>query len=343
MANRDVHGAPRISVAVLTGLVDTIKLAGGRPDEIISNLQLERSLFANREGFIPCSLFARILEETARSTADDCFGLHFGENFNPKDLGPLAYVVLNSPTVTDAIENSRRYFHIHNEAAELSFNVEGQRAYLRFKLADSATDPRRQHNEYAMTVLLNTLRLIAGSTWGPIEVQFAHATPPRTSEHLRIFRAPVLFDCPTNGLVIDSEFVARQVPAADPRLYRILKQHTQRVLDSMPRDTALVAELRKAIAESLREGDPKLVRVVKKLAMTPRTLERRLKEHDLVFRDLLDDTRRRMGMEYLRNRKHTLTEIAFLLGYSEVSAFNRAFRRWTGSTPLKYRRNVHAA
>ena len=76
------------------------------------------------------------------------------------------------------------------------------------------------------------------------------------------------------------------------------------------------------------------------MAMSPRTLQRRLKEYGLDFKKLTDDTRRRFAINYLRDRKHTLTEIAFLLGYSEVSAFNRAFKRWTGSTPLKYRQNI---
>jgi AraC-like DNA-binding protein len=90
----------------------------------------------------------------------------------------------------------------------------------------------------------------------------------------------------------------------------------------------------------MREGDPKLTRVAKKIAMSPRTLQRQLKEHGVDFKRLMDDTRRRFALTYLKDRRTTLTEIAFLLGYSELSAFNRAFRRWTGSTPLDYRRRL---
>jgi len=85
------------------------------------------------------------------------------------------------------------------------------------------------------------------------------------------------------------------------------------------------------------EGDPTRGRVASKMAMSPRTLERRLKAHKVVFKKLLDDIRRRHALDYLRDRRHSLTEIAFLLGYSETSVFNRAFRRWTGSTPSEYR------
>ena len=88
------------------------------------------------------------------------------------------------------------------------------------------------------------------------------------------------------------------------------------------------------------EGKPKLAQVAQKIAMSSRTLERRLEEHGVAFNKLVDDTRRRFALNYLRDRKNTLTEIAFLLGYSEVSAFNRAFKRWTGSTPLDYRHKI---
>jgi AraC-like DNA-binding protein len=136
---------------------------------------------------------------------------------------------------------------------------------------------------------------------------------------------------------MERDLVERQVPAADPRLYRILKQYLQRILDEMPREDELFGSVRRAIGELLRDGDPKIARVAKKIAMSPRTLERRLKERGVVFKKLMDDTRRRFALSYLRDRKNSLTDVAFLLGYSELSAFNRAFKRWTGTTPLDFR------
>ena len=90
----------------------------------------------------------------------------------------------------------------------------------------------------------------------------------------------------------------------------------------------------------MRDGDPKLARVAKKVAMGPRTIQRRLKEYGFDFKKLVEDTRQRFAQNYLKDRKNTLTEVAFLLGYSELSAFNRAFKRWTGSTPLDYQRKL---
>ena len=116
-----------------------------------------------------------------------------------------------------------------------------------------------------------------------------------------------------------------------------MRRYLEQVLAEIPQEDGVLVSVRRAVAESMREGDPNLARVAKKMAMSPRTLQRQLKEQGMEFKKLVDDTRQRFAQSYLRNRRNTLTEIAFLLGYSDVSAFNRAFKRWTGSTPLAYR------
>jgi AraC-like DNA-binding protein len=335
-----VRARPLISIAATTGLLEAITAAGGNPEEILQGFGLDRSVFAKSEGFIPCSAFAGILRETARSTGDDCFGLHFAERFNPKNIGPLVYVALNSPTIGAGIQNVERYLHVYDSSAKWFFTAEGDRGYIRFVLTGLGIEPLRQSNEHGMALVINTLRMMVGSQWAPQEVHFAHEVPEQTSEHHRIFRAPVLFGCDTNALVIELSFAERPVPAADQKLYLIMKQYLDQVLSELPQEDSLFAAIRKTIAESMRDGSPELPRVAKKLAMGPRTLQRRLKEYGFDFKKLVEDTRQRFAVTYLKDRKNSLTEIAFLLGYSELSAFNRAFKRWTGSTPLDYQRKL---
>jgi len=329
-----------ISIAATAGLLEAITAAGGNADQILQTWDLDRSVFSKSDGFIPCCAFAGILKDAAQATGDDCFGLHFGENFQPKNIGPLAYVALNSPTIATGIQNVERYLHVYDSSAKWFFTVEGNRGYIRYLLTDIGFEPLRQSNEHGMTIIVNTLRMMVGSQWAPQEVQFAHAAPEQTSEHHRIFRAPVVFGCETNALVIERDFIEREVPAADQQLYQIMKQYLDQVLSEIPREDAVLSSIRKAVAESMRDGDPKLSRVAKKVSMGPRTLQRRLKEYGSDFKKLVEDTRQRFAVSYLKDRKNSLTEVAFLLGYSEVSAFNRAFKRWTHSTPLSYQRKM---
>ena len=266
-----MHARPMISMAATIGLPEAITVAGGSPDEILQGFGLDRSVFAKPEGFIPCSVFAGILKEAAHSTADDCFGLHFAERFNPKNIGPLAYVALNSPTIGAGIQNVERYLHIYDSSAKWFFTAEGDRGCVRFVLTGLGIEPLRQSNEHGMTIVINTLRMMVGSQWAPQEVHFAHEAPEQTSEHHRIFRCPVLFGCETNALVIELSLAQQAVPAADQQLYLIMKQYLDQVLSEIPQEDSLFAAIRKAIAEAMRDGSPELARVAKKLAIGPAT------------------------------------------------------------------------
>ncbi len=328
---------PNISLSAATGLIDTIIARGGDPDQVLRSLGLRRRDVGDPHGFIACATFAGLLEAAAEATGDACFGLHFGERYNPKNVGPVTYLALNSPTFRDGFENIARYLLVHNEGARTSFAVSGPWAYFRHELTDPSIAPPRQLTEYSLAVARNVLRLMAGSQWAPAEVWFAHPRPRDTAEHARVFAAPVAFGAATNAFVIEREFAERPVPTADERLYPILKRYLDRVLVEAPREDGLLAAVRRAVGESLRDGKPDLLRVARKLAMSQRTLQRRLREEGRDFKGLVDDTRHRFSLSYLRDRKHTLAEVACLLGYSEVSAFNRAFRRWTGATPSEYR------
>lgn len=331
---------PMISLTAATGLIEAIGATRADPDQILHAVGLDRSTLSDPHGFLPCGDFARLLQEAARRTGDDCFGLHFGAQFQPKNIGPLIYVVLNSPTMAVAFDNAVRYLKVHNEAGRVTFTHDAASAYLRHSLVGVSVEEVRQHSEYSMVVAMNTVRLMAGSRWSPREVQFAHRSPVQTVEHVRIFGAPLSFGSDANTLVIDRAFVDRQVPAADERLYPILRRYLDRVVKEMPREDRTLSSIRQVIGDSIREGDPRLDDVARKVTMSTRTLQRRLKEQGVDFKGLVDDTRRRFSLNYLADSVHTPAEIAYLLGYSEVSAFNRAFKRWTGTTPSTYRRRA---
>ena len=327
-----------ISSAAAAGLTDAIEAAGRDPDEILRAVGLDRAAVADRHGFIPSAAFTLALEEAARVTGDECFGLHFGERYHPKDIGALAYVVLNSPTIAVAFENVARYLRIYNEAAAVSFVQSEKNAFLQHRLRDVPLQRRRQHEECALTVALGTIRMMAGSEWRPLEVRFEHEPPARTNEHARIFGAPVLFGGDGNVMVIEREFCDREVPTADRRLYPILEEYLKRQLENSPTEDRFVVAVQHAIANSMKDGEPKLPDVARTIGVSVRTLQRRLSESGVDYKGLVDDIRHRLALRYLKDRKHTLSEVAYLLGYSEISAFSRAFRRWTGSTPSDHRR-----
>jgi AraC-like DNA-binding protein len=327
-----------ISCSVTIGLAQAIKDAGANPDELFREVELDSSALSSAERFIPCAAFARLLDRAAATSGDRAFGLHFGAGFDPKDIGALAYAVFNSPTVGAALQTVGRYIQLHDEAAQVSLREEANDLnYFQYDLKNLGFEEPCQFVEYGMAVLIKTLRLMVGSQWNPREVHFAHEALTDNSEHRELFRAPVLFACSTTGLVIERNFCRQPIPAADSKLLKVLRRHLDNLLSQLPKEDQRLALIRRKIAESLHAGHPDLRHVAKAMACSSRTLQRQLNNCGIDFRTLVDDTRKRLALHYLKDTDHTATQIAFLLGYSEVSAFNRSFKRWTGKTPLHYR------
>jgi AraC-like DNA-binding protein len=336
-----MHSPPMISCSVTIGLAEAIEDVGANPDQVFSEVDLNSSALSSAEGFLPCVAFARLLDRAAAASGNRAFGVHFGARFNPKNIGALAYAVFNSPTVGAALETAGRYIHLHNEAAQVSLREEANGLnYFQYDLKNLAFEKPHQFVEYGMAVALKTLRLMVGSQWNPREVHFSHEAPTDVSEHREVFRAPVIFACSTTGLVIEREFCSQPIPAADSKLLKVLRPYLDNQLSQVPKEDHRLAPIRRKVADGISDGHPNLRHVAKAMACSSRTLQRQLNNCGIDFRTLVDDTRKRLALKYLKDPNHTLTQIAFLLGYSEVSAFNRSFKRWTGKTPLHYRRRT---
>src|SRR5262249_49946650 len=155
-----------------------------------------------------------------------------------------------------------------------------------------------------MAVALNTLRVMVGSQWSPREVHFAYEEPPTSSYHLELFRAPVMFACVTNAIVMESEFCQQPIPAADPNLFKVLNRYLESILSEIPKADQRLEGIRRKIAEAIKAGNPNLGQVAKTMALSPRTLQRQLDTCETDFRSLLDDTRKRLALAYLKDSEN---------------------------------------
>lgn len=285
----------------------------------------------------------RLTQAAAEEAGDDALGLHLGERWDLGSLGVLSYAVFNAPTVGTALRNLDRYGRSHIQGGGIRLSTRGAEAWLGYELAVRDPELARQHVEAAATVGVRILRRLLGDGFQPRRVLFGHRRPREVSEHRRVFGCAPEFGC-SDGLAIvfDASVLPLPVPGADRRLLPLIERHLAESLADGEED-AWLSELRGAVTRSLCDGSPSIRSTAKQLGMSVRTLQRRLEAHDVAFRDLVAETRRTLAQRYLAEGSANLTEVAFLLGYSELSAFDRAFRRWTGSTPLAERRRLRAA
>ena len=216
--------------------------------------------------------------------------------------------------------------------------MEDDVAHLMFWTTDPDVSAYRQATEDKGAHLSQVVRSIASAEWHPLEVRFEHPAPDTVDEHRRVFDCAVLFDQQYNALTFDAALLEDKLATADKRLLRIMVRVIERTLRELPDPDELLHKVRQLVVDNLPHGNIGSADMAQRLGMSPRTLQRRFAECGMTYHHLLNQTRHALSLKYLRQSRLTISETAFLLGYTDVSAFSRAFVRWTGVTPGEYRR-----
>ena len=250
----------------------------------------------------------------------------------------MTYAVLNAGSVETGLHNLVRYLDCIVQGLRPQLATRRGETTLRVSVALRRATARHLQ-EGGMLIFVRMLRrLIGDGQWRPRAVVFAHERPADVAEHVRHFGVTPTFGARQNELRFDAAVLQREVHDADRSLVPIVEQRLQEVLGVDAGDEPWLRELRVRIASRLCDGHPSLAQVAPDLGLSARTLQRRLAERGLVYRGLVQEARLRLATQYLEQSDTDLTEVAFLLGYAEQSAFTHAFRRWTRRSPGAHRR-----
>jgi AraC-like DNA-binding protein len=192
--------------------------------------------------------------------------------------------------------------------------------------------------DFGFASLMNIARKATAQSIMPTRVSFQHPAPKRTASYREWFGEHVTFDAPHDEISFTRADLERPLVSADPTLRDVLEAHARVLLERLPDEQAKTAQrVRHAIADQLRAGAPSLESVADSLGLPSRTLQRRLRDEGTRFDALLDEVRQELAKRYLRDDRISIQEAAFLLGFADVASFHRAFVRWTGKTPAKFR------
>lgn len=336
-------GGPAIIAAAATGIVEYIEGLGGDIDTIFGNAGIDPAVAGSTTLKLRLSDFCTLFEEAAGRTGASNFGLWFGNQFRPRQLGLWGYAAVSSPTLGAALENLVGLFRYHQESSSMRFRRdEDGLCRLEYRIDAPGIVERRQDAELSLGMFLNVVREACGSAWAPVEVHFEHPRPADVDEHMRAFDAPVYFAQPTNALVFRPEILQRRMPASDLTLMAMMRTCLTQLAEIDEGPVSLADSVRSAIRTRLPQGHPALEEVAADLRVPAAAITRALAGLGLSYKEMVERTRRELALSYLRQRHLPLSEIAFLLGYSELSAFSRAVKRWTGTSPRKLREALPA-
>jgi AraC-like DNA-binding protein len=288
---------------------------------------------------VPRSWAIGIWRELAKRDPDPALGVRWGSRRCVRELGLVGYTMLHSATLRDALERLARYGQILVDHAEVSIAKLPQGG-LRVDLAfDPALDDVEQPIDYALAWVVSVCRELTRAPIVPLEVGFPYPRSAKTYEHARAFGRNQAFDARKASIAFSPADAARAVLSAEHELGAYLDQLANRTLASLGAEAgSLPDRVRRAIWGRMHGTKPSLEQVARSLGIGSRSLQRRLGEDKTTYAALLDEVRHTMAARLLLERDVSIGEIGYLLGYSDASAFHRAFLRWEGTGPKQFRR-----
>lgn len=320
------------SAMSLRALMRVARARGVDVDALLRELEIPAAAIDDIEYRIPEATRLRAWSEVEARTHDPFLGLHCAEGANIGTFDVLDYVLYFSPTVGEGLDNLLRFHRLICDAWALRRTEDGEITRLR---RIEVTLPQEAEGLFAFLVL--RARLLSGVVLAPQEVRFAHPSPADTSEHDRVFRCPVKFGCPSTELVVATASLALPVTTSNPDVQKILLRYSCELAERQPRDDSFVERVRTVVARTMRSGPPSLEATARALKASPRTIQRRLGEHGTTHLEVVDSVRHEMASQLVEKGRVSLTEVAFLVGFTDVSGFRRAYKRWTGEAPSNAR------
>jgi AraC-like DNA-binding protein len=305
-------------------------------DPILASAGLTAKMIDEYDHRISEATRRRVWREAAERTHDDALGLHVASTARIGAFDVLDYSLSLSATYRDALEHFRLFHRLVCDAWAFTFVESGSLVHLRC----SETAPRHEAEAMLVVVLVRG-RLLTGHDIVPHEVRFAHPAPRDTAPHAAVFRSRVRFGCAPSEIVFAAADLALPVRTANPGLNAILERYMTELLARLPKDESFVERARAAVAHRLVCGRATLETTARALHASPRTVQRKLGEHGTSHVEVVDSVRHDLAERLVNEGRMSITEIAFLLGFADVSGFRRVYKRWTGVAPSRGR--MHAA
>jgi AraC-like DNA-binding protein len=314
---------------------------------------LERALLEARSGFaagtldpakvadpdarLPARIAVRLWQVLPELTQNPSFGLWLAERMAAAPLTVASWFILSSPSVDEGLARAfqfQRLLHDHSNG-ELTRGRD-ETSYVH-RVGDATFRAPSPAIEFGFAQLVLLVRRATGQAVFPSRVSFQHARPAELAAHRRLFGDEVRFGAERDEIAFDRRTRELPVVSADPALGELVHAHARALLARLPEVSSFASRVRHVLAERLPESAPNIDETASALAVAKRTLQRRLKDEGTSFETLADEVRRNLAERYLKEQRLGVQETAFLLGYSEVSAFQRAFVRWTGLSPSRWR------
>lgn len=295
-------------------------------------------LLSDPDAIIDAALMERVWRVAVEETGDASFGLHLGEGTQPADIGIVGLAMMSCDTLHAALRKLIRYWDLMSNATRIELTATGGVATVELQVVEAPRNFIRENRhpvESSFSACLSLLHVMAGKPIPLRDVAIDYAEPADPREHTRILGRKPRFEAGRNALSFPEEVLRWPLRHANASLVQTLEEQMERALRQNP--VTLQDRVRLEVVRRLRAELPELETIAAALGLSARALQRELQSEGTTFREVVDGLRKNLAAEYLADGHHSITDISFLLGFSEPSVLHRYFRRWYGMTPAQFR------
>jgi len=269
------------------------------------------------------------------ATGDPAFGIEVARHARPGHFHALGFSLAASGSLAEAFERVVRYFRLVSDAAEMTLEASEQSYRFSVQLVDPEQRPADEAVDAFVALAVRICRVLRDRTYNPLSVSLRRPAPPDDTPFRRYFRVPVTFGAESDLLVFDKASFEARLRGGNPELARLTDQVVVSHLEKLGSDR-FSRKLELLLAEHLPSGEPNEAELASRMGTSLRNLQRRLAEEGTSYKEVLDETRRQLARSYLAEGQHSISEIAYLLGFGAASSFTRAFRRWERISPSEF-------
>lgn len=333
--------APLTSATILSGLGDFVAREYGLSlDSVLTDLQIPVRPPYEKAPRFELRKFAELLEVLAHRTQEPCFGLAFAEIFPRGAGGVLGYLIMNAPDLRSFMKCLSRYARLQMEAVELSYREADGLLYINWTFSSDFVGPRKQLTEFLLALFVTRTLQFFGRDLKPMAVEFEYREPPCRVRYEALFGPNLKFGSSTNSLTTRAVSPSRPDSAFDRQLFELLEGLAEKQLQELGDRSDIVAKIAREIVARLPIDGIELERIATSLGMSSRQLQSQLKRSGTSFEAEVARIRMSLAERYLRDTDMSMTDIALMLGFSELSSFTRAARNWFNKPPTAVREDA---
>lgn len=329
-------------MSVILPLLDYLESAGLDPADLLGRAGVARAALSDPRSRLPKHQFQSLWQAASVALGDPAIALRVSTMVRPSSLGVIGHLASASESARNAFATVKRLTPLLWEDFECALETRDEVAFLRCGTG-RATPRDRFTSEYAVGLTVTLCRLRASGRAEPLEARFSYPAPAYADEYARILRLPVRFDADGDGVLLPLSMIDVANPAADAGLIDLLERYAAEQLAGLGHQASFAERVRACVRAAQPSGNLTAEQVARRLSVSPRTLRRRLGEEGSSYRAIVDEVRAELARHHLAREKRAIDDVALLLGFSDQSAFTKAFRRWTGRTPAEFARRRDAS